>query len=86
MSHLKHAGAAASVHFRMAELVEHSESVQRVDRAVLGIHVVGIVQASRELGSQHPWTPLRVLVAHMEVFGHVIEDSGGFVRSLVLLE
>jgi hypothetical protein len=54
MSHLKHAGAAASVHFRMAELVEHSESVQRVDRAVLGIHVVGIVQASRDLGSQHP--------------------------------
>ena len=65
------------MHFRIAELVEQRASVQRVGKAVLGMHVVGIVQASRDLGSQQPWTPLRVLVAQMkEVLGQVIEDSG----------
>jgi hypothetical protein len=82
MSHLKHAGAAASVHFKIAALVEQRASVHRVEMAVLGMHVVGIVQASRDLGSQQPWTPLRVLVAQMEVFGHVIEDSGRLLERL----
>jgi hypothetical protein len=77
---------AASVHFKMAELVEQKESVQRVDRAVLGMQVVGMVQASRDLGSQHPWTPLRVFVAQMkDVFGHVIEDSVVSVRNEAVL-
>jgi hypothetical protein len=44
--------------------------------AVRGMHVVGMLQAEREEGSQQPWTPRRVLVAQMkEVLGHVIEDS-----------
>jgi hypothetical protein len=74
------------VHFRIAELLEHEDSVQRVDTAVLGIHVVGMVQALRDLGSQHPWTPLRVFVAHMkDVLGHVIEDSGMVVSMVVVL-
>jgi hypothetical protein len=82
MSHLKQAGAAASVHFRMAALVEQRASVQRVEKPMLGIHVVGIVQASRDLGSQQPWTPLSVLVAQTEVFGHVIDDSVTLLEGL----
>jgi hypothetical protein len=57
-------------------LVEQKASVQRIDMAVRGMHVVGMLQAEREEGSQQPWTPRRVLVAQMkEVLGHVIEDS-----------
>jgi hypothetical protein len=60
----------------MAELEEQEVSVQRVEKAVLGIHVVGMVQSERDRGSQHPWTPFRVFVAQMkDVLGHVIEDS-----------
>jgi hypothetical protein len=56
--------------------VEQKASVQRIDMAVRGMHVVGMLQAEREEGSQQPWTPRRVLVAQMkEVLGHVIEDS-----------
>jgi hypothetical protein len=67
---------AASVHLTMAELLEHAASVQRVDMAVLAMHVVGIVHESRDFGSQQPWTPLRVFVAQTKfVLEHVTEDS-----------
>jgi hypothetical protein len=66
------------VHFRTAELLEQRASVQRVERAVEGMQVVGIMQASRERGSQQPFTPYRVFVAQMRAeFWHVIEDSLG---------
>jgi hypothetical protein len=40
---------AGSVHLRMAALLEHE------GMAVAAIHAVGIVQAERDDGSQHPW-------------------------------
>jgi len=68
--------AAASVHLRTAELLEHKASVQSVDMAVLAMHVVGIVHELIPFGSQQPWTPLRVLVAQTKLeLEHVIEDA-----------
>jgi hypothetical protein len=65
------------VHLRTSALVEQNASVHSVDMAVRGMHVVGMLHAESEDGSQQPWTPRRVLVAQMkEGLGHVIEDSG----------
>ena len=52
-----HSPSPDSVHFAMAELLEHAKSVQAVDKAVLGIHVVGSTQPDRFVGLQQPWTP-----------------------------
>lgn len=71
------------MHFVIAELLEHAASVQAVDMAEAGMHVVGIVQASRDDGGQQPWTPRYVFVAQISfVLKQVIEDS---VELLVLL-
>lgn len=64
------------VHFAMAALEEQASLVQSVLMAAEGIHVVAMVQAEREEESQHPWTPLKVLVAHVSLeFGQLTGDA-----------
>lgn len=40
------------------------------------MHVVGMLQEEREDGGQQPWTPSRVLVAHMREGGQERGDAG----------
>lgn len=45
------------MHFTVAAPEEQELSVQAVDMAVAGMHVVGMVHEDRAEGSQQPWTP-----------------------------
>ena len=50
--------------------------MQEVGIAVDAIHCVGMVHALSEEGSQQPWTPKYVFVAHIAVgFSHVTDDT-----------
>ena len=41
------------------------------------MHVVGMVHEDRAEAGQQPWTPLSVLVAHIEEGGQEMGEAGG---------
>jgi hypothetical protein len=60
------------VHFAIAASAEQEASVQEAAMAAEAMHDVAIVQAVVWDGSQQPWMPKKVFVAHVSVgFGQV---------------